>query len=99
MSSHSFSPQHIAFLARLHQTSKPTTFAHVTVFNWIMAMNKEFDALESNNTWILVPLSPEKRIIRCKWVYKIKYHVDGTIERYKARLVAKGYTEEEGTCC
>ena len=26
-------------------------------------------------------------------MFLIKYHVDGTIERYKAQLVAKGYTQ------
>ena len=34
--------------------------------------------------------------IGCKWVYKIKHKVDGSIERCKARLVAKGYTQVEG---
>ena len=29
-------------------------------------------------------------------MYRIKYQVDGTIERYKARLVAKGYMQLEG---
>lgn len=29
-------------------------------------------------------------------MYKVKLHVDGTVERLKARLVAKGYTQQEG---
>ena len=33
-------------------------------------------------------------MVGCKWIYKIKTHSDGFIERYKARLVAKGFTQE-----
>ena len=33
-------------------------------------------------------------MVGCKWIYKIKIHFDGSIERYKARLVAKGFTQE-----
>ena len=29
-------------------------------------------------------------------MYRIKYHPDGTIERYKACLVAKGFTQKQG---
>jgi Reverse transcriptase (RNA-dependent DNA polymerase) len=37
-----------------------------------------------------------KKTVGCKWIYKIKYHSDGTIEWYKVRLVAKGYTQTYG---
>jgi Reverse transcriptase (RNA-dependent DNA polymerase) len=59
-------------------------------------MNQEITALQNNNTWQLVSPPPDQNIVRCKWVYKIKRKVDGSIERYKARLVAKGYNQEEG---
>ena len=59
-------------------------------------MQVEVDALDKNNTWQLVTLPPSKNIVGCKWVYRVKYKSDGSIERYKARLVAKGYTQEEG---
>jgi Reverse transcriptase (RNA-dependent DNA polymerase) len=56
-------------------------------------MQEELNALEKNETWKIVPLPNGKKHVGCKWVYKIKYHSNGTIERYKARLVAKGYTQ------
>ena len=56
---------------------------------WVEAMNKEMQALCKNETWDLVPDSPHKKVIDCRWIYKVKYNVDGFANRYKARLVAK----------
>lgn len=59
-------------------------------------MQTEIQALESNNTWILTPLPHTKQIVGYKWIYKLKYKSDCTLERYKARLVAKGFTKTPG---
>lgn len=59
-------------------------------------MNEEMKSLEKNRTWKLTKLQEGKQVVRCKWVFTIKYKVEGTIERYKARLVAKGFTQIHG---
>ena len=59
-------------------------------------MKQELDALYHTNTWELVPKPPHFNIVRNHWVHKIKWHADGTIERFKDCLIAKGYTQEYG---
>nr|KYP62968.1 hypothetical protein KK1_017529 [Cajanus cajan] len=59
-------------------------------------MQDEITTLETNHNWFLTDLPSDKTTIGCRWVYKIKYNADGSIERYKARLVVKGYTQLEG---
>lgn len=59
-------------------------------------MATELRAMEMNKTWSITNLLKVKHAIGCKWVYKIKYKSDGSIDRYKARLIAKGYTQQEG---
>ena len=51
---------------------------------WQTAMQEELKALHKTHTWDIVDLPPGKTAIACKWVYKIKTHSDGSIERYKA---------------
>ena len=59
-------------------------------------MDKEVEALISNNTWNLVNVPPGKRAISIKWVYKVKLHSYGSLERLEARLVIKGFTQQYG---
>jgi len=51
------------------------------------AMKNEYDTLQDNHTWTLVP--PNKRVLFNR-VSKIKKNQDDKIEKYKARLVARG---------
>ena len=59
---------------------------------WQQAVKEELDALHKTGTWDLVDLQSGKTTIGCKWVYKIKTRLDGTIDCYKDRLVTMGFT-------
>lgn len=63
---------------------------------WEKVMKKELDALGTANTWTVVPKPSGKNIVRCKWVFHIKKHSAGRIEKYKAQLVAHGFTQVYG---
>eukprot|EP00253_Pinus_taeda_P013937 PITA_13937 len=63
---------------------------------WKQAMDAEFQSLQKNHTWTLSDLLTRKKPISCKWVYKVKYKADGTLDKYKARLVARGFSQKEG---
>ncbi|BBH10363.1 RmlC-like cupins superfamily protein, partial [Prunus dulcis] len=91
------SSTHRTFVAAISKIIEPTTYAQASTDPlWCDAMAKELQALEQNHTWSLTSLPAGKHPIGCKWVYKVKYHSNGSVERYKARLVAKGYTQQEG---
>eukprot|EP00253_Pinus_taeda_P033691 PITA_33691 len=63
---------------------------------WKAAMKDEMMALIKNGTWDLVELPKGRKIVGCKWVFKLKRGVDDTEDKYKARLVAKGFSQKAG---
>ena len=92
-----FSLRHRAFLAVNTAGVEPSSFTEaVKDETWRDAMKKEIQALEDNETWTVEPLPLGKRAINCKWVYRIKYNADETIERFKARLVISGTCKLQG---
>jgi hypothetical protein len=92
-----FSAPHRIFINHISQLVEPSSYEEAQHHpQWVAAMNSEIITLEENNTWSFTSLPVGHRPIDCKWVFKVKYQSDGSIERYKARLVAKGYTQREG---
>ncbi|KAL0399261.1 UNVERIFIED_CONTAM: Retrovirus-related Pol polyprotein from transposon RE1 [Sesamum radiatum] len=91
-----YSPAHMSFVAQLSSVQEPKTYLQASSDpHWIKAMDQELQALETNGTWELTSLPLHKKPIGSRWVFKLKYNPDGSIERYKARLVAKGYNQIE----
>jgi len=70
--------------------------SHVEPNTYSKTIQREIDSLESTKTWEISLLPKDKVAIGCKWVFKIKYKANGTIDRYKTRLVEKGYTKTKG---
>ncbi|CAM8969523.1 unnamed protein product [Rhodiola kirilowii] len=60
-------------------------------------MKEEMKSLMTNNTWTFVKKPEGKRIVKCKWLLRLKEGMnEGDPPRFKARLVAKGFTQKEG---
>jgi hypothetical protein len=57
--------------------------------DWRSAMLDEFDSLQRNQTWRLVPKPPGVNIVGSKWIFKTKFWPDGSVDKHKARLVAR----------
>lgn len=63
---------------------------------WKMAMDREIEMIEKNETWCLVDLPKDSKYIGVKWIFKTKINEKVEIEKHKAMLVAKGYGQEFG---
>ncbi|KAH9659560.1 ribosome biogenesis protein bms1 [Citrus sinensis] len=64
---------------------------------WKKAIDEEISSLQKNNTWELVKRPGNRRIVGCKWIFRVKDGLTTTEpRRFKARLVTKGYTQRAG---
>ena len=46
--------------------------------------------------WDVFPRPEGKSVVTSKWIYKIKYVAEGSIEKYKEIFVARGFSQKEG---
>jgi len=75
------SPSYKPFVMSISSHVELNTYSEAVKYEcWRRFIQCEISALESNQTWETVLLPKNKTAIGCKWVFKIKYNGDGTVE-------------------
>jgi hypothetical protein len=67
---------------------------------WRAAMDEELATLIKFNCFERVKRADalkHGRLVKSKWVFKVKYNADNSLQRFKARIVGKGFTQVPGT--
>ncbi|GJU07521.1 zinc finger, CCHC-type containing protein [Tanacetum coccineum] len=63
---------------------------------WKEAINNEMEFIMGNNTWVLADLPPGCKPLGCKWIFKRKLKIDGTIQKFMARPVIQCFRQKLG---
>ncbi|GJW20891.1 zinc finger, CCHC-type containing protein [Tanacetum coccineum] len=81
---------------RMLEMSKDDFYFHCYCEIGKNSIDDEIGSIMENNTWVLSDLPPGCKPLGCKWIFKRKMEVDGTIDKFKARLVIQGFRQKEG---
>lgn len=63
---------------------------------WLESMEKEKNSLLENKVIMVVPKPRDRKLIKTKWVYKVKKNHLNVPTVLKSRIVAKGYSQKYG---
>jgi len=82
------------------RSSEPTCYEEVVnsydSTKWKQTMDDEITSLRVNKTWKLVPRPDKQKLIKYKWLFKLKEGMSLSDPlRFKVRLVAKGFLKEK----
>lgn len=79
---------------------EPQSFSDIENYpdksKWLKTIKDELDSMEKNTVWELVPRPQNKKLLKSRWVFRIKEDSNGKSVRYKARLVAKWFLQKAG---
>jgi hypothetical protein len=71
---------------------EPYTFEEAAVRGvWRDSMMEEYSSIMKNDVLEIVPRHEGKSVVSSRWLYKLKYDADGSIEKYKCCFVARGF--------
>eukprot|EP00253_Pinus_taeda_P028945 PITA_28945 len=77
------------------QVAEPSSFQEAAQHQvWVDAMVEEYSSIMTNDVWDVVPRPKDRSVVGSKWIYKIKYATNGSVEKYKPRFMAKGYAQK-----
>ena len=77
--------------------SDPKSYYHAQKDSrWQVAMDEEMNSLQKNTTWELVPLTPGRKLVQCKWVFQNKVAADGSTYKCKARMAEIVFSQVQG---
>ena len=63
---------------------------------WIKAIQTEIDNLISRGTWIEVKMPSHARVLKGRYVFKVKPDKDNNIDKFKARWIVQGFRQRRG---
>lgn len=65
----------------------------ITDPQWHNAISQELTPLMHHGTWDVVPQPANHNVMGCKWIFIVKRHPNGSVNRFIVRLVTKGFTQ------
>ena len=75
-------------LGESDQETAPESFEEaVQQAAWVQSMTNEFNALKNRGVWRVVPTPGGVRLIKSKYVYRVKKDWTGRVVKRKSRLV------------
>ena len=69
------------YWALVAQVGEPSSFREAAQHQvWVDAMVEEYSSIMTNDVWEVVPRPEDRLVVGSRWIYKIKYAADGSIE-------------------
>ena len=59
-------------------------------------MESEMASLRENQVYRLVPRLASKKVVKSKWIFRVKHNETRGVEKFKACVVAKEFGQVEG---
>jgi hypothetical protein len=84
----------------LTDAAEPKTYneamASPDASEWLAACEEEMQTWKDLEVYNIVPRPKGCKVIRSKWVFRIKWGPNGSIQKHKARIIAQGFMQVEG---